>query len=358
MKYSMRDYIEQSYNICLENIENYDFLTRQLVEIYNNNNPKNIWLIASGSSYNACFCALPFIKHCIDTNVKVITPFNFSYYTPKYEENDLILVITQSGFSTNIIEVLKKLKQNGNTTICLTGNVESDIKNFSDIILDYSVGEELVGYVTKGVTTLCLFLMLFAINVSKKIYLLDEIKLAIEVFKEIKDKSYDFIKAHFKEFSSMLCCYCCGTLNSYGVTLEAALKIGETIHIPSFAYEVEEYIHGPNLQLTPNYTVLFFDGNDVASERVYQIYQATKQITEHTFIISSNVKLKNDKKALYISKKIMPECSSLIELPLIQLISYTINECLNSSKQHPLLKEFKKIVSAKTDNFVNYDEDD
>lgn len=354
----MTDYIEQSYQICLENIQNHESLTKPLVDIYNNNKPKNIWLIASGSSYNACCCALPFIKLCLDIDVKVITPFTFFYHTPKYEKNDLLLVITQSGLSTNSIDVLKKLKQKGELTICLTGNVNSDVKDFSDILLDYCVGEELVGYVTKGVTTLCLFLMLFSVNASKKLYLLDEIKLAINVLKDVKDISYNFIKDHFKEFSSMLCCYCCGTLNSFGVTLEAALKIGETIHIPSFAYEVEEYIHGPNLQLTPNYTILFFDSNDRASDRVYQIYQATKKITEHTFIISSNKKLKDDPKALYISKKIIPECSSLVELPFIQLISALVNSSLNSSKQHPILKEFKKIASAKTSNFINYDEDD
>ena len=52
-----------------------------------------------------------------------------------------------------------------------------------------------------------------------------------------------------------------------GVALEGALKIGETVHVPSPAYEVEEFIHGPNLQLTPGYTLFFFDAGDAAGER-------------------------------------------------------------------------------------------
>ena len=58
-------------------------------------------------------------------------------------------------------------------------------------------------------------------------------------------------------------------------SVRGALKIGETVHIPANAYEVEEYIHGPNLQLTPAYTVIILDNNDHTSQRVHQIYQAT-----------------------------------------------------------------------------------
>ena len=54
--------------------------------------------------------------------------------------------------------------------------------------------------------------------------------------------------------------YSCGAGANYGTALESALKMGETIHIPSCCYEIEEYIHGPNLQLTPQYNVIFFDG--------------------------------------------------------------------------------------------------
>ena len=51
--------------------------------------------------------------------------------------------------------------------------------------------------------------------------------------------------------------YSCGAGANYGTALESALKMGETIHIPSCCYEIEEYIHGPNLQLTPQYNVIF-----------------------------------------------------------------------------------------------------
>ena len=118
--------------------------------------------------------------------------------------------------------------------------------------------------------------------------------------------------------------------------------MGETIHIPSCCYEIEEYIHGPNLQLTPQYNVIFFDGNDGASRRVEQVYKATRKVTNRASL----------------SDTVSSELSPLVYLPFVQLLSFIVSNDLHSIYQHPLLKEFKAIAAAKTENFVNYDGDD
>lgn len=50
----------------------------------------------------------------------------------------------------------------------------------------------------------------------------------------------------------------------------------------------------------------------------------------------------------------MSTCISTI----VQLLSFIISDDLHTIYQHPLLKEFKAIAAAKTENFVNYDGDD
>ena len=51
-------------------------------------------------------------------------------------------------------------------------------------MIEYGVGEELVGYVTKGVSSLALFLDLFAIAYSGKTEYLDELKKAADLNEE------------------------------------------------------------------------------------------------------------------------------------------------------------------------------
>ena len=357
-KYTMLDYIKQAPATCLANIDKYETLVAPLLSQIEGKQIHSIWLIASGSSFNSCHCARAFMRKLLNVEVKVVTPFTFVNYENDVHEDDLVFVITQSGLSTNAIEAIKKLKAMQRYAICLSGNVNSDVKEYADLVIDYGVGEELVGYVTKGVTTLCLFLMLFSIAYTKQTQYIDELKKAIAVNEKMIPEAIAFVQKHYKNFSSMNHIYFCGAGAHFGTALEGSLKAGETIHIPSCFYEVEEYIHGPNLQLTPDYNVIFLDGNDHASERVKQVYLATREVTNKAYIISNNKELRDDENALVVESDVISECAPLMYLPFVQILSHIISHDLNSSKQHPLLRNFKKIASAKTENFVNYDGDD
>lgn len=354
-KLTMMDYIEETPSVLQYNIHNRKELLKPLFDYIQDRTVKQLVLIASGSSYNACHIARAFLLKCLDIPVRILTPYTFTYYEHNFNENDFIIVISQSGLSTNAIEALKMAKSLNYNTICLTGNKNRDVKDYADITLEYGVGEELVGYVTKGVTTLALYLCLFAIEYTHNDQYIHELEKVVILNQEMIEKSQLFIQKHFKSFSSMHQCYVCAAGANYGTALEGALKIGETVHIPSNCYEIEEYIHGPNLQLDPSYTVIFFDGNDQASQRVKQIYLATKQVTDNCFMISNGYQ---DEHVISLSDQVIEELSSLIYLPFVQVLSFEISNSLKSVYQHPLLKEFKKIASAKTENFINYDEDE
>lgn len=352
----MMDYIQEAPRIALENIKQYKTLVEPLCQCVDIKNTNTIWLVASGSSYNACMMAKPFMQEHLSCDIQVITPYTFTNYTVT-KNQDCIIVVSQSGLSTNAIEAVKFAKKNGFCPIVLTGNVNSDIANYTNHVITYGVGEEVVGYVTKGVTTLALFLILFVIAKSGKVKYIELLKKAIVLQQEVICKTSLFIEKHYKSFTSMHQCYLLGAGYTTGVCLEGALKIGELVHIPTNYFEIEEYIHGPNFQLTPNYTVLFFDNNDHTSSRIHSIYQATKAVTDHTFIITANSQYKDDAFALVLSEQIESCLLSLVYLPFIQIISYMISRDIHVKKQHPLMKEFNQFVSSKTDSYINYDED-
>lgn len=357
-KYTMLDYIEEASKTALKNIDNHQNLVKPLLDILNEKDFNSIWLIASGSSYNACTAARAYMKKTLNKEVKVITPYTFTYYENNISDKDVVLVVTQSGLSTNAIEAIKKINELNQTSICLTGNVNSDVKEYADVVIDYGVGEELVGYVTKGVTCLCLYLMLVSLTYAKKENDLDELKKAINLNESMIMQTMNFIEENYKNLCSMNWAYSIGAGANYGTALESALKMGETIHIPSVAYEIEEYIHGPNLQLTPQYNVFIYDGNDLASNRVKQIYLATKEVSDRVYMLTSNKEFIHDKNVIVIDDSLMSEMLPLAYFPFVQLISYIVSRDINSIKQHPLMKKFKSIAMAKTESFVNYDEDD
>ena len=62
---------------------------------------------------------------------------------------------------------------------------------------------------------------------------------------------------------------------NYGVACEGALKYGECLQFPAMALEIDEYLHGPNLQLSPDYTIFVVACGERDHSRARQIVDAT-----------------------------------------------------------------------------------
>lgn len=352
---TMEYYILQTQKIIEENYKNNE-LTNELSTLFLKKDYKSIKIIASGSSGNAAWCAKYLIEKILHIRVEIIPPFTFSHY-PLILEDDFIFAISQSGYSCNVLEALTVLKKNNRDTIALTGNLNSDIKGYADFLIEYGVGEEVEGYVTKGVTTLVLFLLLFALDIKKKKGYLADLKKYDVYFQEYESMQKvnfkyeeDFIEKFKKNFLSMDHCYIVGCGHGEGIAKEAALKIGETIKIVTCSYELEEYIHGPNLQLSPCYNVFIIDSQDDTSERSYQIYLASRQVSDRIYYIT-NKEMNDDHVLTLLNPE--PDFLALSYLQFFQLLSYRISKELRTIPKHPLMKEFNKIVSSKT---INYDD--
>lgn len=359
MKKTMLDFILETREVGITNLNERKELVSKLVEIYDEGQYQDICIIASGSSGNAAQCARIFMKELLKCEVKIVSPFTFEHYESDIKDATFALVISQSGYSTNAIEALRKIKEMGRLAVGITGDIHSDLKDYCDVLVDYKVGIETVGYVTKGVVTLCEFLMLFALETAlyqgkikdeKYNYYVVEMENAFICHKEMQDAVCHFYEQNKKALLSIQHVYICSSGPGEGVAMEGALKMGETVQIPSIAYEVEEYIHGPNLQLTPNYNVFFIDNHDETSERIRQIYEATSAVTDHTFIISNHYE---DSHCISTVHQTCPMVAPLYQLVVFQYLSYKITETLNKWSKHPLFKDFEKIVDSKSSNYKN-----
>ena len=60
---------------------------------------------------------------------------------------------------------------------------------------------------------------------------------------------------------------------------DMALKLMETLQIPACAYELEEFLHGPELHLTPNHTLFFLASDPHDRARGAQLSRAASLVT-------------------------------------------------------------------------------
>lgn len=351
MKETMETYILQSPMALKKQLRCRKKLLRELLKVYDG---KPLLLVASGSSYNACSCAKPYMEDILKADVKVESPDYFVNY-----ENDLdkyfIVSISQSGTSTNAIQALDKMKKCGKIAIGISGAIDSPMKEHADIMIDYGVGIEKVGYVTKGMVTLVMFMDLLALEISLKYdkitkadYDSELVKISalIDSYPKVYEKTNEFITDNFKNLTSMWECYVLGNRACYGIALEGALKIGETVMIPSFAFESEEYLHGPNLQLDPTYSVFVLDGNDHTSERTKAIFEATRSVAERTYLITC--KDENEANVLSLDIPCEHDLLPFVYLQVFQLIAFKVTDSLNRWQKHPVFNsEFRKSIDYK-----------
>ena len=240
-KKTMLDYIADCPEFIRNNVADSAALTKPLVDEYVNGGYKNIWIVACGSSSNGSLCARQFIRRHLKCEVKIVTPFHFVSSENDFGETDMVVVVSQSGYSLNALDAIKVIEAKGRRCIGLTGDVNSDLGKVCDVVANYGVGRETVAYVTRGVTTLALFFMLFAVEAAVRLGIKtaaegeavkQQLLKASDINAAVQAQTPSFIKEHYRQLSGMTNAYVCGVGANLGTAGEGALKFGETISVP------------------------------------------------------------------------------------------------------------------------------
>jgi len=351
MNKTMEDYISETAETLSANIDNRRDLTKALIGRLKKeklDTGKTIVFVASGSSYNAVQSALMFMNKYLKNTVRLISPFAFCYYE-NIIDNNIYLFVSQSGCSTNIVEAVKKYQQMGGYAFAILGNCDTTLAKLADAAAPYGVGEETVGYVTKGVTTLTGFCMITALELAaegmdKAAYedVLKELKTAASNHFKVYEQVKTFCRTNEKAFLAMEHVILMGGGANMGTIREGALKLAEMLHIQTTYYEAEEFIHGPNLQVTPQYTLFFVDGQDAAGKRVKEIQSAAKEITDKSFLISAS-----EWNLVQTDETLTP----LYLTAFFQYLACWAARELDINGEHPFYKRFKEHVQNKTADY-------
>lgn len=358
---TMMDYIASCPEFIRTNVAESRKLTAPVVDEYVNGGYKNIWIVACGSSFNGSLCARQFVRKHLQCEIRIVPPFTFAVSEHDFSETDMVIVVSQSGYSLNALDAVEIIREKGRRAIGLTGDLDSDLAKACDVAANYGVGKETVAYVTRGVTTLALFFMLFATEAAEKLGLktareADKLKKQLLAAADINEKVQAswpaFLKRHYQKLSGMTKAYVCGVGANMGTACEGALKFGETISIPSAAYEAEEYIHGPNIQMTPAYCVFLIDGGS-GTKRIHRIYEGTRIITSNAYLITNCPEYREDQNTFYVECSLPEEITPLCYLPVFQITAFRITEDLSRWIKHPLQRKMEKFVSSKSANYEN-----
>ena len=261
-----------------------------------------IHLVACGTAMHAGMVGKAAIEALARVPAEVDIASEFRYRNPILRPNDLVIIISQSGETSDTLAALKLAKSRGVPVLAIFNVVGSSIARAADHVLYTYAGPEIAVASTKAYTVQMCVLYLFAFRLAlargeqteaEIRRLTAELLRASEVIKP-RLADCEQIKYLASRFVNTQSCFFIGRGFDYSLSLEGSLKLKEISYVHSDAYAAGELKHGTISLIT---------------EGVPVIALATqKQVYEKTISNAKETKSRGAKVLLFTTKDaVVPE---------------------------------------------------
>lgn len=301
-----------------------------------------VFLAARGTSDNAGRYANYLLGAHNKLPLALATPSLFTYYNrPPSLKDALVIGISQSGQSPDIVSVIEEGRRQGCLTLVITNEPGSRLAAAADFVLDIQSGTEKAVAATKTYTG-----ELMAVAMLSTVLLNEE-----DNWKELDRvpgwmqsalKQETTISQGAKYYLDMNRTVVLGRGFNYATAFEWALKLKELTYIIAEPYSPADFQHGPIAMVDRGFPVMAVAARGSVLESTRDLLvQLKKDFTAEMVIVS------NDKKALSLARlpipipEDIPEwLSPLVSILPAQLFAYhlTITKKLDAENPRGLNK--------------------
>ena len=234
---------------------------------------QGVVFIGRGSSDNAATIGRYAIEAFTGIPASLAAPSLSTRYAPHTSYVDYVIVaMSQSGGTPEVIAAASALKGKGSKIIAITNSEDSSLARIADLHIDLQAGVEKAVPATKTVTAQVLAVLKIASALAKKKGLdspisQDELMRLPEAVKEVLNdfKSAERIVSQCLSANRL---QLIGRGLVYGAVLEAAIKIKETSGVFAHGISSADFVHGPIAAVDNELPVIIFDAGGVNSEEL------------------------------------------------------------------------------------------
>ncbi len=239
-------------------------------------NAKRVIITACGTAWHAGLVG----EYMLETYCRIPTEVEyaseFRYRNPIIRQDDVVILISQSGETADTLAAMREAKKHGATTLGFVNVVGSTIAREVDAGTYIHAGPEIGVASTKAFTCQLMSLVLLTMMIAKEKGTISEdefkkigaeIELLPYKMKQLIDKKdyFKYIAEEFKDAKNFL--YLGRGLN-FPVALEGALKLKEISYIHAEGYPAAEMKHGPIALIDENMPVVFIATKDGTYDKV------------------------------------------------------------------------------------------
>ena len=242
-----------------------------------------VHLVGCGTAMHAGMVGKAAIEKLARVPAEVDIASEFRYRDPILNPNDLVVIISQSGETSDTLAALKLAKSRGVPVLAIVNVVGSSIARAADYVLYTYAGPEIAVASTKAYMVQMCVLYLFAFRLAYAKGKLTEAETkrltaqllrAGEVIKPRLDDC-EQIKYLASRFVNTQSCFFIGRGFDYSLSLEGSLKLKEISYVHSDAYAAGELKHGTISLITDGVPVIA-----LATQK--QVYEKTLSNAKET----------------------------------------------------------------------------
>jgi glutamine---fructose-6-phosphate transaminase (isomerizing) len=338
--HTLKEIHEQKKTVLKGFIQNQEDLTRFCDILLN---AKSIYITGSGTSYHSALLAKHIFAKLAKMRIEPVISSEFQYVLDFIDKDSVILAISQSGETADVLNSVKHAKELGTKILSIVNISTSSLARISDSFLTVNCGPEIGVAATKSFTgQLSVFYTVIdklcngAIGINSKRH---AIASAIELLLSSEEQTIR-IADLLKDIRDI---YILGKSLHFPIALEGALKIKELTYIHAEGIAAGEIKHGPLALIDNNSIVIVINPRDNTYDDVLSNAHEIKSRGATIIGISNQseevydhfIKLPNFDCILY----------PLIEIIPLQLLAYHLALKKNADPDYP--RNLAKSVTVK-----------
>ncbi|MBI5965224.1 MAG: SIS domain-containing protein [Chloroflexi bacterium] len=306
-----------------------------------------VFLAARGTSDNAGRYANYLLGAMNGLPLALATPSLFTYYKqPPKLKNALVIGVSQSGQSPDIVSVLAEGRRQSCLTLAITNEPNSPLTQSADFLLDIHAGREKAVAATKTYTTELMSIAMLSTALSENKKHWEDLQKAAAWMKEVL-KQNDFIEQAAQRYRYMDQTIVLGRGFNYATAFEWALKLKELAYVKAEPYSSADFQHGPIAMVDSGFPILAIAPKGRVFDSMFQMLKRLCRDFSAELVVISN-----DKKALALAQLPLsipvdvPEwLSPLVSILPAQLFAYHLTVAKGYNTEHP--RSIYKVTETK-----------
>ncbi len=296
-----------------------------------------VFLAARGTSDNAGLYAKYLWGLENKLPLALAAPSLFSlYHSPPLLKDSLIVGVSQSGQSPDIVAVLEEGKKQGELTLAITNDPNSPLARAAEYAIDIAAGPEKAVAATKTYTAELMVIALLSIFFNGDRTRLSDLERVPDWVDQVLKLDSD-IKRMVERYRYMEQCVVLGRGYNYATAFEWSLKLKEMAYVTAGPYSAADFQHGPVALVSRGFPVLAIAPEGAVYQNLVALLASLRDEYQIELAVISNGKeaLSLAHSPLQLPANLPEWLSPIVAIVAAQLFSFHLTQAKGFDPENP-----------------------